>query len=110
MLLSLLVFSVLLALSIPILVCIGVKGEPHSARRQIALQDTSWLLISGRCRRQVCSRTLLKILLKSLQQHFPVVDGQHAAGVLSRSELFASLELHAPETALAEIMRPALRR
>ena len=112
MLLFLLVFWVLLVLSAAVLVCIGVSREAPSARWQIALQDTPLTRIMITDFRALSARDSLKDavgdVLKSLQQHFPVLDGQHAAGVLSRSELLASFERHAPETTLGDIVRSNL--
>lgn len=112
MLLFLLVFWVLLVLSAAVLVCIGVSREAPSARWQIALQDTPLTRIMITDFRALSARDSLKDavgdVLKSLQQHFPVLDGQHAAGVLSRSELLASLERHALETTLGDIVRSNL--
>lgn len=107
----LLVFCVLLVFSVAILVSIGAKREAHAARWQIALRDTPIAHVMVTDFRSLSPSDLLKDAvenaLKSLQQHFLVVDGQHATGVISRSELFASLELRAPETALTEIVGPA---
>lgn len=109
-LLFLLFFLVLLVLSTAILVRIGVRRQARSARWQIALQDTPLTRIMVTDFPSLSATDSLRDavgnVLKSLQQHFLVLDGQHAAGVLSRSELLASLEHHAPETTLAEIVRP----
>lgn len=110
--LFLLVFWVLLVLSVGVLIGIGVWRQVRSARWQITLQDTPLIRIMVTDFRSLSARDSLRDavgdVLKSLQQDFPVLDGQNAAGVLSRAEMLESLERHGPETTLAKIVRPNL--